>query len=116
MRIKHVCSWGSVTDLDTIGNYGTIIHPSVFFLADTYSKLGIKQALKHYVDDINGFRTSYVQGEERDPWIVERRFDLGDFNNLKDFRILVCGQAGVGKSTLINKVFGINMVSQELLA
>ena len=30
-------------------------------------------------------------------------------------RILVCGNTGVGKSTLINKVFGVEVVSSELL-
>ena len=29
-------------------------------------------------------------------------------------RILVCGNTGVGKSTLINEVFGVEVVSSEL--
>ena len=29
------------------------------------------------------------------------------------FRILVCGRAGVGKSTLINRVFGVEVVSDR---
>lgn len=45
-----------------------------------------------------------------DPWTVERVFRRGDFKELKAFRILVCGRAGIGKSTLINRVFGKDMV------
>jgi len=31
-------------------------------------------------------------------------------SGVKAFRILVCGKTGVGKSTLINKVFGVELV------
>jgi GTPase SAR1 family protein len=31
-------------------------------------------------------------------------------NNLDELRILVCGNNGIGKSTLINKIFGAEVV------
>jgi ABC-type thiamine transport system ATPase subunit len=31
-------------------------------------------------------------------------------NNLKAMRILICGNAGVGKSTLLNKVFDLPLL------
>ena len=42
------------------------------------------------------------------PWFLDWDLDQGD---LKAFRALVCGKAGVGKSTLINEVFGLDLVS-----
>jgi predicted GTPase len=35
-------------------------------------------------------------------------------SGVKAFRILVCGKTGVGKSTLINKVFGVEMTDESL--
>ena len=32
-----------------------------------------------------------------------------EIDELKTIRILVCGNTGVGKSTLINRVFGVNL-------
>ncbi|MCJ1306945.1 hypothetical protein MMC25_000589 [Agyrium rufum] len=44
------------------------------------------------------------------PWIREDDLDYWT-NEFKQFRVLVCGRAGVGKSTLINRVFGIDMTT-----
>lgn len=38
--------------------------------------------------------------------------DILEFDGLKAIRILVCGNTGVGKSTLINQVFGVNVDKQ----
>ena len=49
-------------------------------------------------------------GEENS--IVNRGFwgnkPTQEIDGLKSLRILVCGNTGVGKSTLINKVFGVS--------
>lgn len=95
---------------------GTIIHPSVYFVSDVYDRLGFTGELNPYVDGLNDFRqSSFVKQEVRgtaymDPW----RATLADLGGpeLKNCRVLVCGRAGVGKSTLINKVFG-SIVTQE---
>lgn len=39
-----------------------------------------------------------------------------ELDNLKSIRILVCGNTGVGKSTLINRVFGIAPTDTELVS
>jgi len=85
-------------------------------LADTYPRLGIETALKHYTADIRAFRNSKLPLKKSDPWMLERYFHIDDFNTAKAFRILVCGQAGVGKSTLINHVFGIDLVRSNAIA
>lgn len=41
------------------------------------------------------------------PWLEGLQLQA---SGVKAFRILVCGKTGVGKSTLINKVFGVEMV------
>lgn len=45
------------------------------------------------------------------PWLEDMQLQA---NGVKAFRILVCGKTGVGKSTLINRVFGVEMVSQVI--
>ncbi|KAI2643451.1 hypothetical protein GGS21DRAFT_542183 [Xylaria nigripes] len=95
---------------------GTIIHPSVYFVTDVYDRLGFTGELEPYLDDLNNFRQSaFVKHESQnnacmDPWRATLA-DLGG-SELKNCRVLVCGRAGVGKSTLINKVFG-TVVTEE---
>ena len=95
---------------------GRIIHLSVYFLADTYPRLGIETALKRHTADIYAFRNSKLQLKERDPWLLDTYFHIDDFTMAKAFRILVCGQTGIGKSTLINNVFGIDLVCCNTIA
>ncbi|GAP87641.1 putative ras GTPase [Rosellinia necatrix] len=95
---------------------GTIVHPSVYFVSDVYDRLGFTGEIHQYGDGLNNFReVNFVKHEVRgsaymDPW----RATLADLGGpeLKNCRVLVCGRAGVGKSTLINKVFG-SIVTQE---
>jgi hypothetical protein len=89
----------------------TTIHPSVYFLQDVYPRLGISKELKQIASDLAEYRKcNYVLRATLDPWVLERQFRGADFER-KDFRILICGRAGIGKSTLINKVFGEDLVS-----
>jgi hypothetical protein len=99
---------------------GTIIHPSVYFVCDVYDRVGLAGDLNSYFEGLNDFRQScfhkhVVQGNAyMDPW----RATLSDIGGpeLKNCRVLVCGRAGVGKSTLINKVFGTVVVSRSALS
>ncbi|KAK1991597.1 hypothetical protein LX36DRAFT_663148 [Colletotrichum falcatum] len=92
---------------------GTIVHPSVYFLLDTYPMLGIKEALKDMEGDLRSFRTTHMtyvsEGEAvaSDPWV---RDILPEHSTC---RILICGNTGVGKSTLLNKVFGFEMTQEN---
>ncbi|KAI1284593.1 hypothetical protein F5Y07DRAFT_393557 [Xylaria sp. FL0933] len=108
-------SRGLIGYLDNIP-CGTIIHPSVYFVTDVYDRLGFTGELNQYIDGLNNFRHSGFAKNEiegsayMDPW----RATLADLGGpeLKNCRVLVCGRAGVGKSTLINKVFG-SIVTEE---
>lgn len=44
------------------------------------------------------------------PWLEGTQLQA---SGVKAFRILVCGKTGVGKSTLINKVFGVEMTEES---
>ncbi|KAI1814796.1 hypothetical protein GGS20DRAFT_384500 [Poronia punctata] len=96
---------------------GTIIHPSVYFVCDVYDRLGIAGDLSPYLDDLNSFRQYSLLKHEMggniamEPWRATFA-DLDRPGLMKKCRVLVCGRAGVGKSTLINKVFG-TVVTQE---
>ncbi|KAK1638557.1 hypothetical protein BDP81DRAFT_316147, partial [Colletotrichum phormii] len=88
-------------------------HPSVYFLLDTYATLGIQNALETIQDHLDFFRKkaslTYISdkvGAKLAPWIREI------LPTLTSCRILICGNTGVGKSTLLNRVFGIE-VTQE---
>ncbi|KZL82982.1 peptidoglycan binding domain protein [Colletotrichum incanum] len=92
---------------------GTIIHPSVYFLLDTYPMLGIKEALQGLDEQLKSFKKRcmvYVSNGEvipSDPWV---RDILPEHSTC---RILICGNTGVGKSTLLNKVFGFPMTQEN---
>ncbi|KXJ95977.1 hypothetical protein Micbo1qcDRAFT_231121 [Microdochium bolleyi] len=94
---------------------GTIIHPSVYFVLDLYNRLGVGESLAPTLDALDAFRRSAFMKRGRatlDPWIAESELGSLGRGALKDCRVLVCGRAGVGKSTLINRVFGFP-VTQE---
>ncbi|KAH7034861.1 uncharacterized protein B0I36DRAFT_84926 [Microdochium trichocladiopsis] len=94
---------------------GAVIHPSVFFVLDLYNRLGIGESLVPINDALDTFRKTAFMKRKRDtldPWIAESELGALGRGALKDCRVLVCGRAGVGKSTLINKVFGFP-VTQE---
>nr|XP_036577730.1 uncharacterized protein CTRU02_12250 [Colletotrichum truncatum]KAF6784789.1 hypothetical protein CTRU02_12250 [Colletotrichum truncatum] len=89
----------------------TVIHPSVYFLVDCYPTLGIPKALGHIMWDLESFKDychciSQNLEEIFDPW------RLG-FLSSTCCRILICGNTGVGKSTLLNRVFGIEMTQEN---
>lgn len=80
---------------------------------DVYARFGIEVAMRPFEKDINRFRNEQ-HPNMRDPWLALPMEDVQQ-NSVKACRILVCGRTGVGKSTLINKVFGVPMVCTKTL-
>ncbi|KAK6081937.1 hypothetical protein SCUP515_02716 [Seiridium cupressi] len=100
---------------------GTIIHPSVYFLTDSYWSSGLASGLKGLQSHLEVFREKAalqaleeggVTPSQSYPWIK----DFSPTVAVPSCRILICGDTGVGKSTLLNRVFGMpmtNVSSQE---
>lgn len=92
---------------------GTIIHPSVYHCLDefvvqasTLSKMPDRGSIENWRGKMLGTQHHVLnQGFWSDG-------DPLDNDGLKAIRILVCGNTGVGKSTLINQVFGVNVDNQ----
>ena len=92
--------------------HGTILHPSLLCILDThprYMELGSFRSIQKNVADFQ--ETCVDLGEASlPPWMENMELQA---SGVKAFRILVCGKTGVGKSTLINKVFGVEMTEES---
>ena len=93
--------------------WGSIIHPSVFFLKDTYPVFlrDVFYSSQNNTKNLQAFRRSKLLQRDLDPWVSEYSMDHAKTS----CRILVCGATGVGKSTLLNSVFGIPIVRSDFL-
>ncbi|SPJ88880.1 uncharacterized protein FTOL_12775 [Fusarium torulosum] len=93
--------------------YGNMIHPSLFCILDRYPRHNDLNNFKLLKKPISNFQESYLIAEEDAlaPWLRDMQLEA---SGVKAFRILVCGKTGVGKSTLINKVFGVEMTDESL--
>lgn len=102
------CSGASANLLD-LAAQGTIIHPSVYLVFDEHNTLFLASNALSFRNRIEQLRdttlTKDVFWEEKE--IVEN-------TEPGAIRILVCGNTGVGKSTLINEVFGAELVGSHL--
>ncbi|KAL8950955.1 MAG: hypothetical protein Q9222_003045 [Ikaeria aurantiellina] len=83
---------------------GTIVHPSVFFLYDEYSHLFLYSASTGLREFVEEYRGKVLSGEAF--WNEDTTVEVFDRGAL---RILVCGNTGAGKSTLINAIFGASL-------
>ncbi|KAI9158009.1 hypothetical protein HJFPF1_05994 [Paramyrothecium foliicola] len=81
---------------------GTIIHPSVYMIMDTSDKGLVSLHASPFYKHLEPWRR-YSIGTLQ-PWEQAQKEELDDIA----VRILVAGKAGVGKSSLINKVFGVS--------
>ncbi|KAI1353999.1 hypothetical protein F5Y01DRAFT_34828 [Xylaria sp. FL0043] len=89
---------------------GNIIHPSLFAVLDRNSRYYNQGVFKARKRDISGFLECIDDQGKPLPWLDGLSLHESGVNA---FRILVCGKTGVGKSTLINKVFGVEMTEES---
>lgn len=84
---------------------GTTLHPSVYLIFDEYSNVFLDSKALSFRSDIEMLRSTVLT---KDVFWGER--ETVDIEEPGAIRILVCGNTGVGKSTLINEVFGAEVV------
>ncbi|KAF4345022.1 hypothetical protein FBEOM_896 [Fusarium beomiforme] len=104
---------GSLKGWCDAGPYGNMIHPSLFCILDRYPRYNDLKNFQLLKKPISDFQDSYLVAEADGlaPWLQGMQLEA---SGVKAFRILVCGKTGVGKSTLINKVFGVEMTDESL--
>lgn len=81
----------------------------MYQLLDEYSVFALTKEAMPDRENVEIWRPKML-GEKSDRlnmgfWIDREDLDVAE---LKSIRILVCGTSGVGKSTLINRVFGVS--------
>ncbi|KAK6853685.1 hypothetical protein PG995_010497 [Apiospora arundinis] len=91
---------------------GTIIHPSVYLILDEHMSTCLNVQNDPFYKHLLKWRLNSLGLDDRFPEIPNMGFwNMGpSTNEPEDFgaiRILVCGNTGVGKSSLINKIFGL---------
>lgn len=100
--LKGYCDWAA---------QGTILHPSVYLLIDEHSNIALDMRevkMQRHIEDWRDRMICTEHGTENTGfWLDE---DDDDAPDLGPLRVLVCGNTGVGKSTLINKTFGVDVV------
>lgn len=84
----------------------------MYFLLDTYPTWGFTAAFAHLGStQVDSFRDEIqaANGSKFFPWLLESNF----VSRFQQVRILICGRSGVGKSTLLNRIFGVDLVSTK---
>ncbi|KAI1124449.1 hypothetical protein F5Y10DRAFT_29489 [Nemania abortiva] len=89
---------------------GNIIHPSIFAVLDRNSRYYDQGVFKSRKRDLTAFLECMDDQGKTQPWLEGLALQE---TGVSAFRILVCGKTGVGKSTLINKVFGVEMTEES---
>lgn len=101
--LRGYCDWAP---------QGTIIHPSVYMLLDEHVNVALETKEVKLQRHIEDWRERMLGTSENG--IVNSGFwlddDADDVPDVGAIRVLVCGNTGVGKSTLINKTFGVDVV------
>ncbi|TGJ76591.1 hypothetical protein E0Z10_g10867 [Xylaria hypoxylon] len=90
--------------------FGNIIHPSMFAILDRNARYYDQGIFKRRKRDLSAFLECMDDQGISQPWLEGIALQETGVNA---FRILVCGKTGVGKSTLINKVFGVEMTEES---
>ncbi|KAL9624231.1 MAG: hypothetical protein Q9160_001478 [Pyrenula sp. 1 TL-2023] len=98
--------------------HGTIIHPSVFQLLDESPTISLQKKIWTCREQIETCRKDII-GEGGSRNLLNQGFWCDregiEEQGLQSLRILVCGNTGIGKSTLINLVFGVPIVSRHIV-
>jgi ribosome biogenesis GTPase A len=95
------------------GPVGVFIHPSAYLIYDREFLISANSRDWCFQEEFCNFRRKVVSREDEKVW--EQSSEVID-ENIKKVRILVCGPAGVGKSSLLNKVLGVpDLVSSHLV-
>ncbi|KAH9216224.1 hypothetical protein DL95DRAFT_460511 [Leptodontidium sp. 2 PMI_412] len=83
---------------------GTLLHPSVFLAFDEYCHILLDSKDMFYRKEIEAWRPTILPDSTADFWHNEEVLSIEGPGVI---RVLVCGNVGVGKSSLINAVFGL---------
>jgi len=86
---------------------GTILHPSVYLIFDEFCHLLLNSKDLGYRDYIDQWKPTILPSPEFEFWNEREIMTIEDPGAI---RILVCGNTGVGKSSLVNEVFGVTVV------
>ncbi|KAI0536630.1 hypothetical protein GGR58DRAFT_474667 [Xylaria digitata] len=89
---------------------GNIIHPSMLATLDRNARYYDQGVFKTRKRDLAAFLECIDDQGMPQPWLEGLALQE---TGVSAFRILVCGKTGVGKSTLINKVFGVEMTEES---
>ncbi|KAL8723618.1 MAG: hypothetical protein Q9181_007246 [Wetmoreana brouardii] len=105
-KLKGYCEY-EITQMLMLKNkaaQGTILHPSVYLIFDEYSTVFLDSKALPFRNEIEEVRDTMLTTDGF--WNEREIIDTEDGGAI---RILVCGNTGVGKSTLINEVFGAEL-------
>ncbi|KAK3725183.1 hypothetical protein LTR37_000694 [Vermiconidia calcicola] len=103
--LRGYCDWAP---------QGTIIHPSVYFLLDEHINVALETKelrLQRFIEDWREKMLGSSHGMVNPGFWLDG--DEEDSPNPGAIRVLVCGNTGVGKSTLINKTFGVDVTQSS---
>lgn len=103
--LRGYCDWAP---------QGTIIHPSVYLVLDEHIGISLETKeleLQRQIEDYREKMLGSKDGIVNTGFWLDGEDDMDDSVSAGAIRVLVCGNTGVGKSTLINKTFGVDVVS-----
>ncbi|CCT76258.1 uncharacterized protein FFUJ_14106 [Fusarium fujikuroi IMI 58289] len=104
---------GELNGYCKFGAQGTIIHPSVYLILDQFMHVSLDSKHFPFYQVLHQWRYNTL-GQKDDLRNGCFWNEPGEVVGIEDpgaIRVLVCGNCGVGKSSLINKVFGVTVAA-----